>query len=44
MIIKKNEDNLNLKNYILELEKRDPILFNRKEYDSLFQDFKKQFK
>ena len=44
MIIKKNKNNLNLKNYILELEKRDPIKFNRKGYDSLFQDFKKQFK
>tara|TARA_B110000211_G_scaffold116196_1_gene134602 strand:- start:526 stop:945 length:420 start_codon:yes stop_codon:yes gene_type:complete len=40
-IIKQNENNLNLKNYILELEKRDPIKFNRKKYDGLFQDFKK---
>lgn len=44
MIIKKNEDNLNLKNYILELDNRKPRIFNRKKYDSLFQDFKKQFK
>jgi sporadic carbohydrate cluster protein (TIGR04323 family) len=43
MIIKKNQDKLNLKNYIIELDKRDLILFNRKGYNSLFEDYKKQF-
>ena len=43
MIIK-NTSNINLKNYILELDNRKPINFNRKDYASLFQDFKKQFK
>ena len=43
MIIKKNQDKLNLKNYILELDKKDLILFNRKGYSSLFENYKKQF-
>ena len=44
IIIKKNTSYINLQNYILELDNRKPINFNRKDYASLFQDFKKQFK
>ena len=44
MAIKKNQTNLKLKNYILELENRKIYKFKRKNYDSLFEDFKKQFK
>lgn len=44
IIIKKNESIINLRNYIFELGNRKPVKFKRKDYSSLFEDFKSQFK